>query len=89
MTPIEMSTFWFIYRKECYLLVVLEHKAYYAIKNLYLSLDKARSHRIFHEWQEVRKNSYDAYKRFSMILTITSPGILEIWDLRSISLLKF
>ena len=40
-TPIGMSPFYLIFRKSCHLSVELEHRAYWAIKKLNLSLDKA------------------------------------------------
>ena len=40
-TPIEMSLFWLIFGKACHLPVELEHRAYWDIKKLNLSLDEA------------------------------------------------
>ena len=60
-----MSPFWLIFQKSCHLLVELEHQAYWAIKNLNLSLAEARKQRLLqlHELQELR---HDAYKNMTI-----------------------
>ena len=60
-TPIKMSPFLFIFGKACHLLVELEHKEYWIIKKLNLSLDIVGKHRLLqlYELQELR---HDAYK---------------------------
>ena len=59
-TPIKMSPFRLIYGKPCHLLVELEHKAYWAIQKLNLSLEQARKERLLQlqELQELRNESY-------------------------------
>ena len=59
-TPIGMSPFRLIYDKPCHLPVELEHRAYWAIKNLNLSLDQAGKERLLQlqELQELWNESY-------------------------------
>ena len=45
-TPIGMSPFRLIYGKPCHLPIELEHRAYWAIKKLNLSLDQAGKERL-------------------------------------------
>ena len=45
-TPIGMSTFWLIFGKACHLPVELDHRAYWAIIKLNLSLDEAGKERL-------------------------------------------
>ena len=58
-TPIRMSPFGLIYGKPCHLPVELEHRAYWAIKKLNLSLDQAGKERVLQlqELQELRNES--------------------------------
>ena len=59
-TPIGMSPFMLIYGKPCHLPIELEHRAYWAIKKLNLSLDQAGKERLLQlqELQELRNESY-------------------------------
>ena len=59
-TPIGMSPFRLIYGKPCHLPIELEHRAYWAIKKLNLSLDQAGKERLLQlqELQELRNESY-------------------------------
>ena len=59
-TPIGMSPFGLIYGKPCHLPVELEHRAYWAIKKLNLSLDQAIKEKLLQlqELQELRNESY-------------------------------
>ena len=59
-TPIGMSPFRLIYGKPCHLHVELEHRAYWPIKKLNLSLDQAGKERLLQlqELLELRNESY-------------------------------
>ena len=59
-TPIGMFPFRLIYGKPCHLLVELEHRAYWAIKKLNLSLDQARKERLLQlqDLHELQNESY-------------------------------
>ena len=59
-TPIGTTLYRLVYRKACCLLVKLEYKAFWAIKELNLDAKLARKNRLFHinELDELQLNAY-------------------------------
>nr|GFA84713.1 hypothetical protein [Tanacetum cinerariifolium] len=62
-TRLETTPFRIIYDKACHLLVELEHKAYWAIKNYNTDLTKAGANRFLqiNELDEIRLDSYESF----------------------------
>ena len=56
-----MSPFWLIFEKAYHLPVELEHRAYWAIKKLNLSLDEAGKQWLL-QLQELQELRHDAYE---------------------------
>ncbi|GJT94046.1 reverse transcriptase domain-containing protein [Tanacetum coccineum] len=66
-TPIGSTPFRIVYGKACHLTIKLEHKAYWALKNVNLDLDVAGKHRFLqlNQLDEFRSDAYEhsrAYK---------------------------
>ncbi|GJV57456.1 reverse transcriptase domain-containing protein [Tanacetum coccineum] len=60
-SPIESTPFRIVYRKDCHLLIEMEHKAYRALKNVNLDLDDARRNRFLqlNKPAEMRNEAYE------------------------------
>jgi hypothetical protein len=54
------TPYWIVYGKACHLLVELEHKALWAIKQLNFDVKEAGSHRKL-QWSELEELRNDAY----------------------------
>ena len=62
-TPLGMSPFRLVYGKACHLLVEIQHRSYWAIRKLNLSLDNAGKARLLqlHELEELGNEAYNNY----------------------------
>ena len=60
-TPIGISPYQFVYGKHCHLLVELEHKTYWAIKQYNMEMDEAGKQRKLdlQELKEIRNEVYE------------------------------
>ncbi|CAM8982665.1 unnamed protein product [Rhodiola kirilowii] len=60
-TPIGMSYFWLIYGKTCHLLVELEYKALWAVRELNMNMKEAREKQLLqlNELDEIKLDSYE------------------------------
>ncbi|XP_071687638.1 uncharacterized protein [Rutidosis leptorrhynchoides] len=61
-TPIGITLFLLVYRKVCHLLVELEHRTYWALKNCNIDLEKAGESRMLqlNELDELRSDAYES-----------------------------
>nr|XP_011459871.1 PREDICTED: uncharacterized protein LOC105350139 [Fragaria vesca subsp. vesca] len=59
-TPIKTSPFWLVYGKTCHLLVELEHRAWWAVKNFNMNFDDVGLHMKL-QLNELVKIKNDAY----------------------------
>ncbi|GJU40316.1 reverse transcriptase domain-containing protein [Tanacetum coccineum] len=76
-SPFESTPFRIVYGKACHLPMEMEHKAYWALKNVNLDLDTARKHRLKLFPGKLKSRWYDPYT----ISKVFPYGIVEVCGL--------